>query len=447
MPQSRWANVPFAPRALPFFYGWVMVAGSVLATLASVPGQTMGVGVFTESLERAWQVSSVQLSFAYMIGTIISSFLLPYAGVLLDRHGARVSVAVSSLGLGIAMVLLAEVERLPLPPGVVTPYIVLALGAFSFMALRFFGQGCLTLCARYVIGQWFDRQRGFATAIAGAFASFGFSYSPVVINDLVAANGYRATLYVLALVVGGGMTAVGWLLYRDNPEECGLLPDGARAPEPGAALDAAAENDLPDLNRAQALKTLGFWAFSLALASHGLLITALTFLIAPLGAEAGLTRDEAFALFWPMAVFSVLANLGVGAIGNRADARVFLVTMMAMQALGTFALLYLDQGWARVLLAIGYGTAGGIFANLVTTVWPRFFGRMHLGAISGFNMSVLVFSSALGPLLFSSIESLAGSYRPALWGWFMVPATIATVGLFARNPRAAHEAAQRGTKP
>lgn len=51
----------------------------------------MGVSVFTDALLEALRLSRDQLSLAYMFGTLLSGALLPYAGRLYDRFGARVS--------------------------------------------------------------------------------------------------------------------------------------------------------------------------------------------------------------------------------------------------------------------------------------------------------------------------------------------------------------------
>ena len=74
----RWQDIPFAPRRWPFFYGWVILAASTVGILASIPGQTMGVSVFTDHLIAALRISRVQLSTAYMFGTVASSFMLPW---------------------------------------------------------------------------------------------------------------------------------------------------------------------------------------------------------------------------------------------------------------------------------------------------------------------------------------------------------------------------------
>ena len=50
---SKWANTPFSPARCPFFYGWVIVAVSTLSICSSIPGQTAGIGLFTDSLMGA----------------------------------------------------------------------------------------------------------------------------------------------------------------------------------------------------------------------------------------------------------------------------------------------------------------------------------------------------------------------------------------------------------
>lgn len=50
---TRGSNWPFAPRRWPVFYGRTVLAAGTLGVLMSVPGQTMGVSVFTEPLLEA----------------------------------------------------------------------------------------------------------------------------------------------------------------------------------------------------------------------------------------------------------------------------------------------------------------------------------------------------------------------------------------------------------
>ena len=49
---NNWAEFPFAPAGSPIFYGWVIVIVATIGKIASIPGQTIGVGVFTDSLDK-----------------------------------------------------------------------------------------------------------------------------------------------------------------------------------------------------------------------------------------------------------------------------------------------------------------------------------------------------------------------------------------------------------
>ncbi|MCG8684029.1 MAG: MFS transporter, partial [Desulfobacterales bacterium] len=219
-PVSKWVNVPFAPRRWPFFYGWVIVVAATIGTIASVPGQTIGVGVFTDDLVLALTLSRTELTLAYMLGTIASSFLLPFAGALTDRWGTRVMITASSLGLGGSLLLMMQLDKLP--RFFSSSILLIAFTACAFLLIRFFGQGCLTMVSRVSIGKWFDRRRGLATGISNILVSYCFNASPFLLNLWLESVGWRFTYLRLAGVIGIGMALVGWLFYRDTPEACGL---------------------------------------------------------------------------------------------------------------------------------------------------------------------------------------------------------------------------------
>ena len=88
--EDKFANKPFRPAKFRFFYGWIVVGAAAAGVLMSMPGQTLGIAAFKNLMRDALGVSDLQISRAYMFGTIASSFLLTPAGRLLDRLGARI---------------------------------------------------------------------------------------------------------------------------------------------------------------------------------------------------------------------------------------------------------------------------------------------------------------------------------------------------------------------
>ena len=108
---KKHCNKPFSPAKLPFFYGWIILAAGTIGILMSIPGQTMGVSVFTENLLEDLQINRNNLSLAYLVGTLASGLLITRAGKLYDRHGARVMSFISGVMLGVMLLYLTRVDR------------------------------------------------------------------------------------------------------------------------------------------------------------------------------------------------------------------------------------------------------------------------------------------------------------------------------------------------
>lgn len=431
----NWSNIPFAPARLPFFYGWVLLGVATIGIVCSIPGQTMGVGIFTDALIDVLGLTRSELSLAYALGTIGSGLFLTRAGKGVDRFGIRPMAVMSSVGLGFSLIFLANLPAISaaIPfRGTLAPMLAVF---FCFLFLRFFGQGCLTMVSRVAIGKWFNRYRGRAVAIMGVFTAFSFNSSPSFLNYLLNAHGWQGAAVVLAAITGLGMTAVALLFFRDTPEACGLPMDGIKLPENGDPPPGGFTAEPRAFTLAEARRTLAFWAYTAAPAAQGLVMTAITFHMASLGAEAGLDRAAAYAVFVPMAFFSVGANVVGGWLSDRIHLKWLLGFMMAMQMVGMAGLADLGSPIGRWAFILGHGFAGGLFATMSTVPFPRFYGRRRLGAISGLSMSVMVYASAAGPYLFSKGHDLFGSYRAVTLGCLVLPAIIILLGWIARDPQ------------
>ena len=98
------------------------------------------------------------------------------------------------------------------------------------------------------------------------------------------------------------------------------------------------------------------------------------------------------------------------------------------KAMGTYPAI----SWLHIL---GLGISGGCFGSLSSIVYPRFFGRGHLGAISGLFMTVIVLASAIGPFLFSLAADLLGAYRAGFGFAAVAAGIVAVAALRADNPQ------------
>ncbi len=440
MTKKRWhPDFPFSPARVPFFYGWVIVLVGTAAVIFSIPGQTMGFSVFTDTLMEQLGLTRVQLSSAYCVGTVLSGFTLPFLGRVFDRIGARRLTVYAALATGLVLFYLAATRRLldaldglvPALPRVALAFGIITLG---FYLIRASAQGVLTMAGRNVIGKWFDYHRGTALALSGIAVSFSFSFAPRGLDFLISRYHWYGAWIVLGAASIAVMATLGWLLIRDNPEECGLVMDGenTRRKPRKHNPDAIAHRDY---SRPEALRTWSFWTFNFSFAFWSLFGTAVTFHIVSLGELSGHPRTQIIGYFVPMAALSVLTNLFCGIASTHTRLKYLLVLMNAAALTGVLGTGCLERSWGPFAFIAGHGVCGGCFAALSGIVWPRFFGRLRLGAISGFAMSSMVVASGVGPLFFGLSMTFSGDYVPALWISAVVPACLLVASFKADNPQ------------
>ena len=404
-------SLPFEPARYPFFYGWVVLGAGTLGILFSAPGQTVGVSVFTDPLIQALGISRNQISLAYMIGTLSSAALLSSAGRAYDRLGARLVASVSAAALAATLLLVSFSAgisgSLSAALGVSAPAVGFVVITFGFFLLRFFGQGALTLASRNMVMEWFEVHRGIANAIMGVSISFGFSYAPRVFNAVVRSGGWESAWRIIALVVAGAAVLFA-VFFRDTPEAHGLTPDGGpvasrRTPHPEAV--GAADFTLPEARR-----TYSFWVFALTLFLAALLLTAYTFHVVSIFGEVGFGPAQAVAIFLPASVIAVSFQFGGSWLSNRIKLKYLAIVQLLGMLVLSVGLILLRAGGSIAIVVVGHGLMQGMFGITSNITWPRFFGRRHLGAISGFASALTVAGSAVGPLLFSALFVFSGSY-------------------------------------
>ena len=333
---------------------------------------------------------------------------LAKAGALYDYFGGRILATAAAAVLALVLLGLTLTPALSeLLGGPVMAFLVISLG---FFLLRFSGQGMLTLGSRNMVMEWFDERRGLANAVMGVSISFGFSYAPRVFDDLIQNFGWQGAWRLVGAAVAI-FALLAFLFYRDTPEAHGMLPDGplrGRSKKTHAEALAGRPFTLPEARR-----TYTFWVFALTLMMAGLVLTAYTFHIVSIFDGAGMSRERAVGVFLPAAVVAVIFEF----IGSYLSDYIKLKYLAMLQLFGliilTVSIALLQPGVMVLTLILGQGIMQGMFGIVSNVTWPRFFGRPHLGAISGFALSISVAGTAVGPYIFSFGRDLTGGYASA----------------------------------
>ena len=387
------------------------------------PGQTMGVSVFIDELIADLGLSRSETSLAYLLGTLTGAFAMPLVGKSIDRYGARTVLTVAGAGFALTLLGLANARG----------FLTLALG---FVGIRMLGQGALTLTATTAVALWFERRRGFAIGLATSFGLGLMSLSPVLLIGLIERAGWRTAWVVASLVVAAVVVPIGWLGMRDSPEALGLARDGASPPDPdGNRQDRrAAPERAPSFTRAQAMRTLLFWAVVGAVGTSGLVSTALTFHVLSVLGEQGLTPAQAAATVVPQILAMLTGVLVGGMLADRFSAWALVAVSMAALATAMVSVQFVEPGWSVVAYALLLGTGSGLVRSVEAAGFPHFFGVDYLGEIRGLAMGIHVGATALGPYILAVGFEQFGSYAPVLLVLTILPVTFAVLTAVARVP-------------
>lgn len=402
--------------ASPVYYGWVILLVGAVGVILTSPGQTYSVSVFIDHFIAELGISRSLVSTLYSVGTLTASFAMPFVGRQMDLRGSRLMIVVISLLLGLACVYM----------GFVRNWVMLGIG---FFALRMLGQGSLSLASRYAINQWWVRRRGSVMGIAGvATAILGSGGFPVLINWLIPLTGWRMAYALLGVGVVALMVPLALLFVRESPETYGLLPDGAASAEEQRAKSRGAVEVHWTL--AEALRTPAFWLVTSALASVSMLGTGLTFHIFSIFQDSGLSSTIAAAVFLPTAATAGVMQLAGGLLIDRIPVRFLLALVLFLQALALVMAPFLTTPALAYTYGFVMGTLNGLQMIVGSVVWAKYYGRKHLGAITGVVSTILVASSALGPMPFGIARDLMGSYTTILVAFAALPFVLGVANLF-----------------
>ena len=400
----------------PFFYGWMILLVGSLGMFMTVPGQTIGVAVFLDSIIADLGMTRTSVSLMYTLATLAASLALPFVGRAIDARGPRLAVIVIAALFALACAFM----------GLVAGPLMLFVG---FFLIRGLGQGSLSMVSMHVVNLWFIRRRGLAVGISGLGFMTSFAVFPPIIDSLIQGLGWRGAYVALGALVAITILPLGAAFFRTRPERFGLEPDGARRPgkPPAAAGERNATLD-------QARRTGTFWLYTLATFCMSMLGTAMMFHNYDILGQNGIGRAAATAAFGTLGIVAAASNLVSGALLDRLPYRLLLGIQLGMLIAAMLLVGSVSDMRGVILYGTVLGVMQGSWMPISASVYAKHFGRLHLGSIKGLVSTVGVAASALGPLLFSLGFDLFGSYGPVLLIASLLPLALIIAAPFVRPP-------------
>ena len=403
------------------YYGWRIVAIAALAMVGTLPGRTQGLGLITEPLLADLGLDRVTYAGVNFWATIVGALGALGVGRLMDRFGTRVVLTTVAATLGAIVCVMSQVTTLT---GL----------AIAMTLTRGVGQSALSVVSITMVGHWFVRRLNAAMAVYSLALSVGFMAAFPVVGSLVQAWGWRSTWLAIGIALAAAFAPISWLVARNGPEAIGARSDGETTTA-AAAHDMSAATDLAGQSWTEAIGTGAFWVFALGTALYGLIASGIGLFNESILAERGFGP----AVYYQTLVVTAMTALAGNFLGGWLFARVSLTRLMAVSlfalAGGLVILPHVASLGAVMAWASAMGLGGGLVMVLFFSVWPKAFGRRHLGRIQGAAQALTVVASALGPLLLAWCVEFTGSYAAMFRILAGVIAATAAAALVVEIPR------------
>jgi len=361
---------------------------------------------FVLPMQQAFAWSKPQMMGAFTLGLAVWGVATYAAGAAIDAGRGRALMTGGAVLAGVGFLVWARIDGLPML------YLAWALLGAS-MAATLYEPAFNVLTKRFP-----DRYvRGItALTLVGGFAS---TLSFPAAAWLIARFDWRVALTVVGAV----------LLLFVAPLHAWALRGTPRTTVPGTRHDAVADATLHE-----ALRERSFWLLTATFTLYSFAAAALWAHMMPAFIAKGRSEAQALAVVVWFGPAQVAGRLGYVAFGRWVSARrLGLMVLGGLPvSLAIFALF--DQTPALLLFALLFGVANGLVTIVRGSLVPEYFGRRHVGRISGAMTGISLLARASAPLLTAWLLLALPGYRELLLVLSGVGAASLVAFALARKP-------------
>ncbi len=373
-------------------WAWVHVGVAAMAMVATLPGRTHGLGLFTEPILASTGIGRETFGYLNLAATLIGSLFCLPCGWWIDRFGTRRVVTGVQLALAATVILMGTWTGLT--GWTLTPFSVLLFITLT----RGFGQSALSTASLALAGRTSPRQPEWMMAIFAVLVSLGFVVAFGILSTVIPDQAFRWQRTWSMIGVAIWVTAiVSWLLIRDSR----LAQDKVQT----VATDSQTLWTV-------ALRSGVFWTFALGTAFYSFVAAGLTLFNQSLFADLGFD----VAVFLRATILGIPVGLAANLAGGWAATRISLKWIFSASLwLFAAAMIWLPAVRSETEIYLYAGTvaaAGGVITVAYFSIWRRQFGTADLGKIQAAAQMLTVIFSAAGPAIFGAVRDRTGGYLP-----------------------------------
>ncbi|MBW1863490.1 MAG: MFS transporter [Deltaproteobacteria bacterium] len=352
-----------------------------------------------KSIEAEFGITRAATSSVFSIYMLLCCIIAILGGWSMDRYGPKKVGIIMGTFTGLSLLLTSQATSL--------------WQLFITYSLLFsLGTGAIYVVVNSTASRWFIQKRGIVVGITSSGGGLGtIAISPFA-TYLISNFNWRTAFIVMGLISWIGITAAS-LLFRKDPRDIGLLPDGGK-PEPLQGAPKRAEN-IPraDFSLDQAYSMSQFWLLGFSWVFLSFSVHLIFVHIVPYAIDMGISPMDASFILSLIGVANILGRVVLGKLSDTIGRKSMAITCDLIQFGALIWLIWARQSWMLYIIALIFGFTFGGSSTMITIFIGDIFGTRSLGAIMGILTAGFGLGAAIGPAVGGYIFDVSGQYFAA----------------------------------
>ena len=340
-------------------------------------GQTFFIALFNDDIKNYYSLTDGQFGLIYALSTTLSSLLLINFAKLIDFIDLRIYSIIITTGLIITCVSIY-----------ILPFNIFYL-VIIILSLRFFGQGAMTHAGITSLTRYFGKDRGKAISVANLGGMLGVMFLPIIVVYFKNFFSFREIWLFssLSLII---FLPILYITLNNQKQRQKKFKESI-------------QGSFKKWKTIDVIKNKKFLTYLPITTFFSFIGTGLMFHQIFIFSQKGWTIDMLGVGFIFLGGFSILGLIIGGPLIDMLNPQKAILYLLLPIFLAILILLAFDSFIFLLIYMSLYGFNLGISSPFTGSLWAEIFGLESLGTVKALFHALVVFASALSPVVFGYV--------------------------------------------
>ena len=340
-------------------------------------GQTFFIALFNDDIKNYYSLTDGQFGLIYALSTTLSSLLLINVAKLIDFIDLRIYSIIITTGLIITCISIY-----------ILPFNIFYL-VIIILSLRFFGQGAMTHAGITSLTRYFGKDRGKAISFGNLGGMIGVMFLPIIVVYFKNFFSFREIWLFssISLVI---FLPILYIILNNQKQRQKKFKESI-------------QGSFKKWKTIDVIKNKKFLTYLPITTFFSFIGTGLMFHQIFIFSQKGWTIDMLGVGFIFLGGFSILGLIIGGPLIDMLNPQKAILYLLLPIFLAILILLAFDSFIFLLIYMSLYGFNLGISSPFTGSLWAEIFGLESLGTVKALFHALVVFASALSPVVFGFV--------------------------------------------